>query len=39
MDEGIDSGRIFVPKNFDIFFTDDAQTLYDKVTKLALSQI
>lgn len=39
MDEGIDSGKILSQKDFDILFTDDAQILYDKVTKLALSQI
>lgn len=39
MDEGIDSGKILSQKNFDILFSDDAQIVYDKVIKLALSQI
>ena len=39
MDEGADSGDILSQTDFDISHTDNAQTLYNKVTKIALSQI
>ena len=39
MNEGIDSGKILSQKEFDILDTDDAQTLYDKFSEVALSQI
>ncbi len=39
MDEGADSGDILSQKEFEISLVDDAQTLYEKVTDKALSQI
>jgi methionyl-tRNA formyltransferase len=39
MDEGADSGDILSQNDFDISDTDDARTLYDKVSNIALLQI
>lgn len=39
MDEGADSGDILSQKPFNILYEDNAKSLYNKVTKLALSQI
>lgn len=39
MDEGADSGDILSQKEFEIFYGDDASSLYKKVVKLAMSQI
>lgn len=39
MDEGADSGDILSQKEFEIDSKDTAQSLYDKITVLALSQI
>lgn len=39
LDEGIDSGKILSQKDFNISITDDAQILYNRVIKIALSQI
>lgn len=39
MQEGADDGDILAQKDFDIDYYDDAQTLYDKVTDIALTQI
>ena len=39
MDESADSGEILCQKDFDILETDDAQTLYNKMTDIALLQI
>lgn len=39
MTEGADSGDILSQKEFDILDTDDAQSLYNKMTKTAQSQL
>lgn len=39
MDEGADSGDILSQKFFEITYDDDARSLYNKVTQVALSQI
>jgi len=39
MDEDADSGDILSQVDFEIFYEDDAQTLYDKVIDIALFQI
>lgn len=39
MDEGADSGKIISQSKFEIRYEDDAKTLYERVTKLALKQI
>lgn len=39
MDEGADSGDILSQVTFDIDYDDDAKTLYDKVTNIALEQV
>jgi len=39
MDEGADSGDILSQEEFKIEYTDDARSLYNKVTKIALKQI
>lgn len=39
MDEGADSGDILSQKEFDVCMTDNAQSLYEKITHTALSQI
>ena len=39
MNESADSGEILCQKDFDILETDDAQTLYNKMTDIALLQI
>ena len=39
MDEGADSGDILSQKCFDILESDNAQTLYSKITNIALIQI
>lgn len=39
MNEGADDGDILSQKNIDILYTDDAEILYDKITKSALTQI
>ena len=39
MDESADKGEILCQKDFDILETDDAQTLYNKITDIALLQI
>ena len=39
MDEGADSGDILSQREFEIFYEDDATSLYKKVTNIALSQI
>lgn len=39
MDESADKGEILCQKDFDILETDDAQTLYNKMTDIALLQI
>ncbi len=39
MDEGADSGDILSQKDFEITENDDARTLYDKISGLALAQI
>lgn len=39
MDQSADSGEILCQKDFDILETDDAQTLYNKITDIALLQI
>lgn len=39
MDEGTDSGDILSQEVFQIEYEDDAQSLYEKMTKLALEQI
>ena len=39
MDQGADSGEILSQKNFEILRTDNAQTLYKKMTNIALLQI
>jgi methionyl-tRNA formyltransferase len=39
MDEGADSGDILSQKEFEISYDDDASTLYDKVSEIALKQI
>ena len=38
MDESADKGEILCQKDFDILETDDAQTLYNKITDIALLQ-
>jgi methionyl-tRNA formyltransferase len=39
MDEGVDSGDILSQLDFEILYQDDACSIYDKVIKIALSQI
>lgn len=39
MQEGADDGDILSQKGFEITYDDDAQTLYDKVVNIALTQI
>jgi len=39
MDEGADSGNILSQKEFEILYEDDAKSLYNKVSKIALNQI
>jgi methionyl-tRNA formyltransferase len=39
MDEGADTGDILAQKDFEISYQDNAQTIYDKVTDIALFQI
>lgn len=39
MDEGADSGDILSQVMFDVDYSDNAKTLYDKVTQIALKQI
>lgn len=39
MDEGADSGDILSQVDFDISYKDNAMSLYNKVTNIALSQI
>lgn len=39
MDENADTGEILDQKSFPIFFEDDAETLYEKMLKVALAQI
>lgn len=39
MDNNADSGEILSQKNFDILNSDDAQTLYNKMANIAVSQI
>jgi len=39
MEEGADDGDILSQKDFDILYTDDAQTLYNKLIDIALIQI
>lgn len=39
MDEGADTGDILSQEYFDILYEDDAKSLYDKVTSVALKQI
>lgn len=39
MKEGADDGDILSQKEFEILYEDDARTLYEKVTNLALKQI
>ena len=39
MDEGADTGDILSQKEFEIDFEDDASTLYDKMTDVAMQQI
>lgn len=39
MQEGADNGDILSQNGFDISYNDDAQTLYDKVIDIALTQI
>ena len=39
MDEGADSGDILSQKEFEIKYEDDAKSLYEKVTNIALKQI
>lgn len=39
MDEGADTGDILSQVDFQITYDDNAQTIYDKVTNIALSQI
>jgi methionyl-tRNA formyltransferase len=39
MDEGADTGDILSQEYFDILYEDDAKSLYDKVTSIALKQI
>ena len=39
LDQDADSGDIISQKDFEISNTDDAQTLYNKVTKIAITQI
>ena len=39
MDEGVDSGDILSQIDFEILYQDDACSIYDKVIKIALSQI
>ncbi len=39
MDEGADSGSILSQVDFDITYEDNAQSLYDKMTRIALSQV
>jgi methionyl-tRNA formyltransferase len=39
MDEGTDTGDILSQVDFEISYQDNAQTIYDKVTDIALSQI
>jgi len=39
MQEGADDGDILSQKDFDILYEDTAQTLYDKVSHIALEQI
>lgn len=39
MDQSADSGEILCQKDFDILENDDAQTLYNKITDIALLQI
>ena len=39
MDEGADSGDILSQKNFDILDTDNANSLYHKVTNIASTQV
>ena len=39
MDEGVDTGDILSQVDFEISYQDNAQSIYDKVTDIALSQI
>lgn len=39
MKEGVDDGDILSQEEFEILYEDDAKTLYEKVTNLALKQI
>jgi len=39
MDEGVDSGDIISQVDYPIIYEDDAQSLYNKITEIALSQI
>ena len=39
MDQGVDSGEILSQKNFNISHTDDAKIIYDKMVKIALTQV
>ena len=39
MDEGADSGDILSQREFEVLYEDDAKSLYEKVTNIALSQI
>jgi len=39
MKEGVDNGDILSQKDYEILYEDDARTLYEKVTNLALKQI
>jgi len=39
MDEGADSGDILSQKSFKVLYEDDAKSLYEKVTNIALTQI
>ena len=39
MEEGADDGDILSQKEFEILYEDDAKSLYDKVSNIALSQI
>ena len=39
MEEGADDGDILSQKEFEILYEDDAKSLYEKVTDMALNQI
>lgn len=39
MDDGVDCGDILSQKDFEILYEDDAKSLYNKVSKIALNQI